>query len=142
MKQGYGWIGILLIFAVSAAGCSTRQMATTLGLGAAAGAGVAAVYYVKGDLAVDQDDDIYRVHRAALSTMERRGYRVTTNDVNETAGHIEAVIPARGEDDEQKVTIKLERKEENLTNLSIRIGIFGDEALSRAILDDIQSRIR
>ncbi|MFH0793986.1 MAG: DUF3568 family protein [bacterium] len=140
MKNACRWIGALLILAC-AAGCSTRQVLTTLGLGVAAGAGAATVYYVKGDLEYDLAHNVNDVYWATLTTMEKRDYSVTTKNFNDATGRIEAVIPAKGGDKEHDLTIKLERKEENLTHISIRVGVFGDESLSRAILDDIQSKL-
>jgi hypothetical protein len=122
-------------------GCSTGQVLTSLGLGAAAGAGVAAVYYAKGDLEADIDHDIERVYKASLSAMEKRGYAVSEKTVAEEAGRIEAAIPAIGADNEHDLTIKLDRKEEKVTHISVRVGVFGNESLSRAILDDIQAKL-
>ena len=130
----------LLIMAL-AVGCSTRQVLTTLGVGAAVGAGVAGVYYVKGDLESNHDNNIGEVHRASMSTMQSRGYTVTQNDLDAAAGRIDAEIPAVGTDKARDLTIKLTRKERDLTHISIRVGIFGDEALSQAILDDIEARL-
>ena len=123
-----------------AVGCSWRQVLTTVGLGAAAAGGAAAIYYVKGDLEADIDHDVNHVYKASLSAMEQRDYKVTDKNIGDASGRIEATIPATGSEKERDLTIKLERKEEKVTHISIRVGTFGDESLSRAILDDIQSK--
>jgi hypothetical protein len=122
------------------AGCTKWQALTAAGLGAA-GAGVAAVYYAKGDLEADLDNHIDHVYQTSVSTIEKRGYKVTEKNVDDESGRIDATIPAMGTEKSQDLTIKLERKSEQFTHIAIRIGIFGDEALSRAILDDIQSKL-
>ena len=40
----------------------------------------------------------------------------------------------------KKVRIKLHRETENITEVKIRVGTFGDETLSRVILDKMKSR--
>jgi len=141
MKHRRRWL-VVLPMVVLVAGCSTRQVLTSLGIGAAVAGGAAAVYYVKGDLEYDLEHDVNRVYRASLSAMEDRDYPVTKDEVSESSGRIEAAIPAEGGEKKHDLTIKLERKGEYLTHISIRVGTFGDEALSRSILDDIKSRLR
>jgi hypothetical protein len=85
--------------------------------------------------------DIDHIYRTALSAAENRDYKVTEKNVDDATGRIDAVIPAEKSEKEQDLTIKIERKSESLTHGFICIGIFGEEALSRAILDDIQSKL-
>ncbi len=40
-----------------------------------------------------------------------------------------------------KVQIKLKRRAENITEIRIRVGAFGDESLSRLILERIRERL-
>ena len=136
MKQLGALCCSLLIMSLSV-GCSTKQVFTSLGLGAAAGAGIAAVYYAKGDLEADHDRNIESVYKSAVSAVEKRNYIVTSKNVSESSADIKAVIPASGDEKERDLTIKMTRKEENVTHISIRVGVFGDEALSHALLDDI-----
>jgi len=132
----------IVLIAASLVGCSTKQVLATLGIGAVVAGGAAAVYYVKGDLEYDLDNDIDRVYRASIRVMDDRDYPVTESDVGDAKGRIEASMPAGGGEKEHNLTINMERKDEYLTHISIRVGVFGDEALSRAILDDIKSRLR
>lgn len=141
MKHSGKWL-ITMLIPVLLTGCSGRQVLATLGIGTAVAGGVAAVYYVKGDLEYDIDHNIDRVYGASLSVMDRRGYRVKEDSVSDASGRIDAEIPAQGGEKAHSLTIKLQRKEEYITHISIRVGVFGDEALSRAILDDILSRLR
>jgi len=42
---------------------------------------------------------------------------------------------------DEKVVIKLEKIDDDTTRIDIRVGIFGDESLSRQILDVIKTRL-
>ena len=50
-----------------------------------------------------------------------------------------AELTARGSGD-KKIQIKLQKKTEKVTEIKIRVGLFGDESMSRQILDKIKSR--
>ncbi len=130
-----------LLLTVAVTGCSMREVLTTVGVGAAVAGGVATVYYFKGDLEADFENDIDSVYNASVLAMEKRGYTVTGKNIGVTSGRIEANIPAEGAENKHDLIIKLDRVEKNLSHISIRVGVFGDEALSREILDDIEARL-
>ncbi len=140
MKQTGKLCSVLLLMSM-AVGCSWTQVLATAGLGAAAGAGIAAVYYTKGDLEADLDYDLERIETASLSVLENRAYRVTDKTGDEKSRRIKATIPAAGDEEERDLTIILERKKGDISHIFIRVGIFGDESLSRAILYDIESNL-
>ncbi|HOR29383.1 MAG TPA: DUF3568 family protein [Candidatus Sumerlaeota bacterium] len=130
-------LAICLLIPCLVAGCSWRGFWTGVGLAGAAGAGAAAVYYAKGDLEADLDDDLAHVHKAAHRTLLERGYDVKENELDALEGRLVADIPGLDDEKNRSVKILTERTASALTHISIRVGTFGDEDLSRAILDDI-----
>lgn len=131
---------VLACLAIALPGC--RGLWTALGVTAAAGAGAAAVYYAKGDLEADFDDDLNDVYGASVGVLTDRGYLVNDTDskIEGNEADVEATIPAIGAEDARDVSIHLEQ-EGGRTSISIRIGVFGDEGLSREILSGIEARL-
>jgi hypothetical protein len=52
---------------------------------------------------------------------------------------LEAILVARTAGD-KKVEIRVKQLSENATTVKIRVGVFGDESLSIAILDKIKAK--
>ena len=111
-------------------GCVAAVVA--VGAGAAAG-----TVYVQGDLQAVVDQELDKVYRAGLNTLEQLALPITGRD--KTA--LDAKLIGRNSED-KKITIKLKRTEENYTKISIRVGTFGDEAQSRAIYDKIKENLQ
>jgi hypothetical protein len=102
--------------------------------GAAAGAGTVA--YIRGELDAPVDGGLDATDHAANRTIEQLQFV----KVSETRDALSADITARtGED--KKVEIILTNIGNNLTKVQVRIGIFGDEMISRAVLDHIKSNL-
>lgn len=104
---------------------------------AAAGAGVGGYAYVSGDLEKNLEAPLDRVYDASLAVMDEMQYAVTSKSKDALEGAINAE-----QADETSVKIRLESKGDSLTHTSVRIGLFGDEAQSRRILEKIESRLR
>ena len=102
-------------------------------VGAAAGAGAGAVAYVKGDLTATLAHHVDHVTNAT----ERALDQMQLVKVNESHDQFSASITARTSDD-KKVEIKLTQNSDETTKIDIRVGTFGDESLSRAILEKIK----
>jgi hypothetical protein len=120
------FLGLMVVYL---SGC----IVAAVGVGAAAAAGVG---YVKGDLQAVLDEDIDRVYHASINALEELELPITGRD--KTA--LDAKLISRNSSD-KKIQIKLKRTEENYTEISIRIGTFGDEAQSRSIYDKIKSHL-
>lgn len=135
MKQSIRWMTLAVLVAFTLTGCTWKQMLTTVGLGAAAGAGVAGYYYVEGDLEADIEDDIDDVYDATLEALDDEGWDVEDKDLDDEDGKI---VAEKGDD---TVTIKLKEKDDDETHVSIRVGTFGDEEKSEDILDAIEDRL-
>jgi len=103
---------------------------------AAAGAGAGAVAYVRGDLEANLDSDYQKVVDAAHSAVGDLEFA----RVSENKDALKAVLVSRTALD-KKVEITITKSANRLTNIKIRIGVFGDEEMSRTILDRIKARL-
>ncbi len=101
---------------------------------AAAGAGASAVAYVRGDLEANLNSDYNKVVDSARSSIKELEFA----RVSENKDALKAVLVARTAMD-KKVEITLTNSGKKLTNIKIRVGLFGDEALSMSILDKIKA---
>ena len=101
---------------------------------AAAGAGASAVAYVRGELNADLNADYNKVVDSARKSIKDLEFA----KVSENKDALKAVLVARTAMD-KKVEIDITNSGKKLTNIKIRIGLFGDEALSMSILDKIKA---
>lgn len=133
---------LLLCAGMLTMGCSRDAWLGAAAGAAAVGAGIAGYQYVQGDLEGVLDGDLGEVYDASRAALVERGYTITEQDLQASEATIEATGMAPGEEDEQDVTIHLEENGEVAgTQISIRYGIFGDEARSAALLEAIQARV-
>lgn len=103
---------------------------------AAAGAGAGAVAYVRGELEANLDRDYNAVVEAARGAVADLEFA----RVSENKDALKAVMISRTAMD-KKVEITISNSGKSLTNIKIRVGIFGDEQLSMSILDRIKTRL-
>ncbi len=101
---------------------------------AAGAAGAGTVAYVRGELDAHVSADYEAVDRAARRAVSQLEFLL----INEKRDAFTADITARSAAD-KKIEIKLAKQADNLTKVQIRIGLFGDEMMSRAILDRIKA---
>ncbi len=106
-----------------------------IGGGVAAGAG--GVAYVEGELQSSEAVAFDKAWDATLAAMKDMDYGVTDKQKDAAS----AKITARGAGD-KKITINLDKVSVSVTKITIRVGTFGDETLSRQILDKIKSHFR
>ena len=92
--------------------------------------------YVRGDLTAILDAQVDQTVRAGSRAITQLQFA----KISETQDALQGVIIARNVAD-KKIEIKVERAGEHLTRVKIRIGVFGDEALSLAILDKIKANL-
>lgn len=136
MKQMKWVLGLFVLigFSVSSLGC-VMFVPGVVALGAAAGGGAATAMYIRGDLESTLNADVEKSHQATERTLEELGYAITKGG----KGGLEREIVARGSGD-KKVKIIL-KSEGELTRISIRCGFFGNETISRQILEKIQANL-
>jgi len=121
---------ILLSMSLVLQGC----MLLAVGAGAAAGAGTMA--YIEGEFQTTYAASLDRTWNATLEAIKDLDFRIIATQKDETEGDIEAK-KIGGE----KVRIGLSIAGPGTTLVKIRVGIFGDEAASRAISNKIASRL-
>ncbi len=129
--MGTGLRLLVCLALLAPTGCA----AVLLAGGAAAGAGTVA--YVRGDLESTEEltlDQAWSASRAALADLD---LTVTATEKDGTS----ASVTARGAD-ERRILVTLQRRSDRLTHLRIRVGIFGDEALSHIVLEKIRQKAR
>lgn len=100
---------------------------------AAAGAAGAGVAWVRGTLEANIEHNLDQVYRAAQKAVAELEFA----KVSESKSGLDAVLVARTALD-KKIEIVLKRVGKNTTQVVIRVGVFGDEAISLAILDRIK----
>lgn len=131
MKAGRLAVLLAIVLAgLLASGC----MLLAIGAGAAAGAGTVA--YLQGELKANQDAPLAGVLKAAEAALKDMQFTVTER----TEGPARGKLLARGEGD-KRVEIALVALTPKATEIRIRVGVFGDEALSRKILEKILKRL-
>jgi len=104
---------------------------------AAVGVGAGTVAYVRGSLESIEPGNIDTVYKATEKAMDQLDLKV----IQKAKDVLSAEIIARNSQD-TKIKIKLKATAEGPTELSIRIGLFGDEAESRLIYQKIHDNLR
>jgi hypothetical protein len=103
---------------------------------AAAGAAGAGVAWIRGALEVNLEHNLDAVYRATQNAV--RGLEFAP--VSERKSGVDAEIIARTALD-KRVEVVLKKIGPNTTHVSIRVGVFGDETMSLAVLDRIKSAL-
>ncbi|CAG0997306.1 hypothetical protein PHYC_02646 [Phycisphaerales bacterium] len=112
------------------AGC----LAVAVGAGAAAGVGTYA--YVTGKLTSTVDAPLDRTFDATTKALETMGFNPVSTDRDAFQGRFVSKMA-----DDTEVKVDLAKKTETSTEVSIRVGTFGDEKQSVAILDEIKKNL-
>lgn len=105
-------------------------------VGGAAAAGAGAVVYVKGELKDTEPNSLDATHAAVLAGLHDLQYAV----VNDSKDLINAKTLARTATD-TRIEVLLTKQSPTQTEIRIRVGTFGDEALSRQILEKIKAHL-
>ncbi len=103
---------------------------------AAAGAGAGAVAYVRGELQANLNRDYGKVVDAARGALKELEFA----KVSENKDALKAVMIYRTALD-KKVEVAVTNSGKQLTNIKIRVGVFGDEQLSLSILEKIKASL-
>lgn len=102
--------------------------------GITAGASTAA--YIKGDLEVTLKEDINSVYQACLIALDE----LEINVIKQQKDQLSARIIGRDAMD-KKITLKMNSTNEQLTKLSVRVGIFGNKEKSQIIYQKIKENL-
>jgi len=111
-------------------------VAAAVGGAAGVAAGAGTVAYIKGELKATEAFSVPDVWIATEKAVDEMQLIVTEKEHDATAGRLDAYTA-----DNKKVRISLKRQGDNITEIAIRIGTFGDEELSRFILSKIQRNL-
>ena len=126
------WIAALMTsFLVLGNGCALMVV------GAAAGAGVAGYAWVDGEIQSTEAASLSRTWNATLAALKDLEFPV----VSQTKDALEGNVTARNAKN-TTIKIKLKYVSKTATEIRIRVGTFGDESLSRTILNKINSRLQ
>lgn len=112
-------------------------VAAAVGGAAGAAAGAGTIAYIKGELKATEAYNVPTVWKATEKAVDELKLVVTDKYSDATAGKLEAMTA-----DNKKVRISLKRQGDNITEITIRVGTFGDEELSRFILSKIQKNLK
>jgi hypothetical protein len=122
-------LGILLwVILLSNSGC----VAFLIGGGAGAGT----VAYLKGELKSVVESSLEKTLQATQTALEDLEFPVTSKQKDAFSAEL---VARRGND--KKIEIDLKKISEKMTEIRIRVGVFGDESLSQLILERINKHI-
>lgn len=128
-------IRLVPLFTLCAALMVLAGTAGCVAVAAGAGAG-AAVAYVRGELEATLDGDFESAMAATNRAMEQRQLA----KISERKDALTGIIVARNAVD-KKIEIRLDSATRKLTKIRIRVGVFGDESLSIAILEKVKANL-
>jgi hypothetical protein len=92
--------------------------------------------YDKGDLNGYVDADIGRTSAATRLAMKDLGFPIVNDELDAEEGKVEGQLG-----NASRVVMHLVRKAERVTRVNIRVGIFGDEGISRDMLLKIETHL-
>jgi hypothetical protein len=103
-----------------------------IGAGVAVGAG--SVAYVQGELKAADNVTMDKAWDGSLRAMQDLEFKVTKSQKDALAGEI---VARRA--DGTRIIVRLKKQTDQVTEFGIRVGTFGDEALSRLIYEKVKS---
>ena len=118
---------VLLLLAGSLSGC------TLLAVGAGGAAGVGGAAYILGDLEATLQHPPQDIAAASEKAFDHLGIK----HIETKSSKIHSRVVGRTTSD-KKVTVETKLKDGGLSETSIRVGLFGDEEVSRSILKQIE----
>jgi len=121
---------LLALLGVGATGC------LLFAADAAAGAGVAGYKYAKGELKSTQSASLDRTWDATLAAAQDLSLPIISQTKEASHDHLVCKTAS-----DKSVDIDLKKLSDTSTEVSIRVGTFGDEAMSRTIMDAIRKRL-
>lgn len=102
----------------------------------AAGAGAGTVAYLRGELEATVGGNLEQTNKAVNRAIEELKFV----RISESKDALLALTVVRNAAD-QRIEVRQDIVGEKLTRVRIRVGVFGDEKLSRTLLDRIQAKL-
>jgi hypothetical protein len=132
-KRRLQLVALLCCFLIGLSACSKKWAA----IGAAAAAvGTGAYFYVKGDLKRNYEAPMDKTLQASIQSVEDLGLTTESKEHDAFNGVIKGKM-ATG----KSFSISLKRLGDNLTEVGVRVGTFGDREIAEAIHDKILSNL-
>lgn len=128
LPDRYRTVLLCLFVLVFSSGCAVV-------VGGVVGGGAAA--YLKGVLKTKEPTSFDKVWFAVVEVVEQQEFQVTKKESNAGKALIEANLPNQ----DKKVYITVKHHKPEVTNLTIRVGIWGNEDESRRILKLIHEKL-
>ncbi len=125
------WTAVTAMAALAVLGTTSGCVAIVAGAGAGA-----AVAYVRGDLDSTLDGSVEK----ALGGVNKAITQLQFAKVSENKDALQAIVVARNAAD-KRIEIRVEKLTDTSSKVKIRVGTFGDEALSLTILEKIKSNL-
>ncbi|HEV8604364.1 MAG TPA: DUF3568 family protein [Tepidisphaeraceae bacterium] len=122
-----GLVSVMSLILVTQSGCLVA---------AAAGAAGGTVAYMKGDVEAVVDAGVERTFNATKAAMDDLKLPLMANWANAMEAHVEARVGT-----DNKATVNITGQSDKLSKVSIRVGTFGDQGLSQAILEKIKANL-
>lgn len=126
-RRGFAALLLLIVFAGLGSGCVAIV---------AAGAGAGTVAYLRGELEATVSGNLDQTNKAVNRAIEELKFV----RISESKDALLALTVVRNAAD-QRIEVRQDGVGEKLTRVRIRVGVFGDEKLSRTLLDRIQSKL-
>ncbi len=133
VKRQLQLVALLCCFLIGLSACS-RKWAVIGAAVAAVGAGT--YYYIKGDLKRNYEVSMDKAWQACVQAVEELKLTTESKEYDAFNGIIKGKMA-----DGKSFSINLKRLGENLTEVGVRIGTFGDRVRSEAIHDKILSKL-
>jgi hypothetical protein len=133
VKRQLQLVALLCCFLIGLSACS-RKWAVIGAAVAAVGAGT--YYYIKGDLKRNYEASMDKAWQACVQAVEELKLTTESKEYDAFNGIIKGKMA-----DGKSFSINLKRLGENLTEVGVRIGTFGDRVRSEAIHDKILSKL-
>jgi hypothetical protein len=119
--------------AVALAGCAAPALIATAGFGALQ-TGTEA--FIRGELESAVANPLAEVYAAGDAAVRELEFKITNSKLGKENGYIRAK-----ETQGRKIVVDVEMKSPTVTKINIRVGLFGDQAISRLILSHIQEKL-
>jgi len=127
MLRVFGFVAVMVVILVSQSGCLVA---------AAAGAAGGTVAYMKGDVEAVVEGNVEQTFNATKAAMDELKLPLMATWANAMEAHVEARVGT-----DNKATVNINGQSEKLSKVSIRVGTFGDQGLSQAILEKIKANL-
>ena len=127
---------LILLLLIAASPLILTGCLAAAAVGGAAVAGAGTVAYIKGELKATEEATMEQAWKATEGAVEELQFLVINKIHDAVSGELEAKTA-----DNKTIKITLKRIGNNLTEITIRVGTFGDRTLSRYILSKIEGAL-